>query len=411
MWTLRAVGDGVDVDLDGVGEVAVEEDRRVAGDLHGVADVAGELGVVADDLHGAAAEDVAGADDQGVADAFRDRHRLGGGAGDAVDGLAQVEAVEEGLEALAVLGEVDGVRGGAEDGDAGVVQGVGELQRGLAAELDDDAVQRAVLLLDAEDFEDVLEGEGLEVEAVGGVVVGGDGLGVAVDHDGLVAGFRQREAGVAAAVVELDALADAVGAAAEDDDLAGAGGAGFVLGVAAVLDLVGRVHVGGLRLELGAAGVDALEDRADAEALALGADAGLGAGGEGGEAGVGEAELLEAAERVRLAREAGLDQAGLLVDDLADAGEEPGVVAGDGVDLFVGEAVAHRLGGDAQAVGGLLREGLDDRGLGVGAVGAGDVDLVEAGEAGLERAERLLDRTRGRCGRSPSPRRRTSSRW
>ena len=49
-------------------------------------------------------------------------------------------------------------------------------------------------------------------------------------------------------------------------------------------------------------------------------------------------------------------EARLLVDDLADAGEEPGVVAGDGVDLVVGEAVAHRLGGEAQAVGGLGRE-------------------------------------------------------
>ena len=131
--------------------------------------------------------------------------------------------------------------------------------------------------------------------------------------------------------------------------------------------LVGRVHVGGLRLELGGAGVDALEDGADAEALALGADAGLGAGGEGGEAGVGEAHHLEPAQRVRLAREAGGAEAGLLVDDLADAGEEPRVVAGGGVDLVVGEAVAHGLGGEAEAVGGLGGEGLDDGGVGVGA--------------------------------------------
>ena len=136
------------------------------------------------------------------------------------DGLAQAEAVQQLLEALAVLGEVDGVGRGAEDRDAGVVQRVGELQRRLAAELDDDAVQRAVVLLDAQDLQHVLERQRLEVEPVGGVVVGGDGLGVAVDHDGLVAGVGQREAGVAAAVVELDALADAVRAAAEDDDLA-----------------------------------------------------------------------------------------------------------------------------------------------------------------------------------------------
>ena len=67
-----------------------------------------------------------------------------------LSGWREAEAVEERLEALAVLGEVDGVGRGAEDRDAGVVQGVGELERGLAAELDDDAVQRAVLLLDAE---------------------------------------------------------------------------------------------------------------------------------------------------------------------------------------------------------------------------------------------------------------------
>jgi hypothetical protein len=91
----------------------------------------------------------------------------------------------------------------------------GELERRLAAELHDDADG----LLDARDLEHVLERQRLEVEAVGGVVVGGDGLGVAVDHDGLEAGRAQREARVDAAVVELDALADAVGAAAEDHDL------------------------------------------------------------------------------------------------------------------------------------------------------------------------------------------------
>ena len=101
----------------------------------------------------------------------------------------------------------------------GLVQRVGELQRGLAAELDDDAVQRAVLLLDPQDFHHVLEGQRLEIEPVGGVVVGRDRFRVAVDHDRLVARVGQRVAGVAAAIVELDALADPVRAAAEDDHL------------------------------------------------------------------------------------------------------------------------------------------------------------------------------------------------
>ena len=63
----------------------------------------------------------------------------------------------------------------------------------------------------------VLGRQRLEVQAVRRVVVGRHGLGVAVDHHRLVAGVAQGEAGVDAAVVELDALADAVGTRAEDD--------------------------------------------------------------------------------------------------------------------------------------------------------------------------------------------------
>ncbi len=136
-------------------------------------------------------------------------------------GCFRLEIVEELLEPLAVLGEVDGVGRGAEDRDALGFERVGELQGRLAAELDDDAVEGAVFLLDPEDFEDVFQRQRFEIEPVGGVVVGADRLRVAVDHDGLVARIGQREAGVAAAIVELDPLADAVRAAAEDDDLLG----------------------------------------------------------------------------------------------------------------------------------------------------------------------------------------------
>ena len=97
-----------------------------------------------------------------------------------------------------------------------------QLERRLAAEGDDDAHQVAELLLRLDHVEDVLERERLEVQAVGRVVVGRDRLGVAVDHHGLEAGVGQGEAGVDAAVVELDALADAVGPRAEDDHLAAA---------------------------------------------------------------------------------------------------------------------------------------------------------------------------------------------
>src|SRR5207245_1603513 len=101
---------------------------------------------------------------------------------------------------------VAGGRRGAQGRDARLPQGHRELERCLAAELDDDA-ERPLLL---DDVQDVLEREGLEVEAIGGVVIGRHGLGVAVDHDRLHAKVPERERGVDAAVVELDPLTDAV---------------------------------------------------------------------------------------------------------------------------------------------------------------------------------------------------------
>ena len=67
----------------------------------------------------------------------------------------------------------------------------GELQRRLPAELDDDADELAVRLLDVEDLEHVLGGQRLEIEPVRRVVIGGDRLRIAVDHDRLVAGLRR----------------------------------------------------------------------------------------------------------------------------------------------------------------------------------------------------------------------------
>src|SRR3546814_1948696 len=67
----------------------------------------------------------------------------------------------------------------------------------------------------------------LEVQAVGGVVIGRDCFRVAIDHDGLVTVLAQGERCVHAAVVELDALPDPVRAAAEHDDLVAVGRLGL----------------------------------------------------------------------------------------------------------------------------------------------------------------------------------------
>ena len=153
------------------------------------------------------------------------------------------------------------------------------------------------LRLGVDDLEHVLERERLEVQPVARVVVGRDRLGVAVDHDRLEPGVGQRERRVHAGVVELDALADAVRAGAEDDDLAAVGR--LHLG----LEVVARVVVRRERGELAGARVDRLVDRADAEDVAHLARIRLAAeAAQLGDLRVGEAVVLREQEELGVER-------------------------------------------------------------------------------------------------------------
>ena len=94
-------------------------------------------------------------------------------------------------------------------------------------------------------------------------------------------------AGVDAAVVELDALPDAVGAGAQDHDARAVAAGDF-----ASPALVGLVVVGRRAGEFGRAGVDGLEDGHDAERLAVGAHVELGGAGKEGDFGIGKPVAL-----------------------------------------------------------------------------------------------------------------------
>ena len=116
------------------------------------------------------------------------------------------------------------------------------------------------------DRPDIFKGQRLEVEAVASVVVGRDGLRIAIDHDRLVAVITQRERRMAAAVVKLNSLPDTVGAAAENDDFL------LVGRRCLVFVFVGRIQVGREAFELGRASVNSLIDRHHTVLLAQVAD-------------------------------------------------------------------------------------------------------------------------------------------
>ena len=211
---------------------------------------------------------------------------------------------------------------------------------------------------------------------------------------------------MAAAIVELDALADAVGPAAQDDDFLLIAGIGFALRLAAHRRLVGRIHVGRQRLEFGGASVDTLVAGMNIERVAGGAHLRFLLAGELGQPRIGEAHGFEAAEALVVLGQAVRFDRSFGLDDGFDLAQEPGIIAGDLLDFRQRKAVPHRLGGVQQAVGRGPRQRGADRGLVVG-----ERDLVKAGEAGFQRPQRFLDATRRRCGRSPLLRPPISSTW
>ena len=236
----------VSVDEDGVFNALSENDAHVFADIF----------LVEGDDHVLTAQYVGGTEQNGVAQPFRGGNGFVGGHDGFAFGAFDAVFFQNGVEAFAVFGDVDAVGLGAEDVFAPFIQVFGELDGGLAAEGHDHAEG----FFRIENMADIFGSEGLEVEAVGGVEVGGNGFGVVVDQHYFIAGFFQRPYAVNRGVVELDALADADGAGAENDDLFFAGGMfgdelfGFVFFIE------GAVEIGGLRGEFPGAGVHHLVD-------------------------------------------------------------------------------------------------------------------------------------------------------
>ena len=174
------------------------------------------------------------------------------------------------------------------------------------------------------------------------------------------------------------------------------------------LVLVRRVHVRRVRLELGAARVDALVDRAHARGVARRAHLGLGRAGQRGDPAIAHAEPLVAAQVEPIA-------SSVASPTTLDLGER------DLADVMRGttdRSASARARARASARAGTPRPTWNSR--------SGDATAIARsmrGEVVAERRHRQVEARRGRsrasgspcraprgtCGRSPSPRRPTSS--
>ena len=142
------------------------------------------------------------------------------------------------------------------------LSGSARFKRRLSAKLHDHAHRSSARSFVLANGEHVFQGQRLEVEAITGVVIGRDRFRIAVDHDGLVTIVAQRKRRVAATVVKLDSLPDAIRPAAQNDHFLLVGRRGLVF------FFVGRVKIRRIAFEFGGAGVHAFVNRRDAVLLA-----------------------------------------------------------------------------------------------------------------------------------------------
>ena len=359
-----AVTQGVDVGLDRTLQEAIQVHRVVGTNARSLGHVIAQMLGIVGDHHAAAAQHIARTHQQRVADVRGHGLGLLKRGGLARRRVHDAQLVEQSGEALAVLGKVDGIGLGAHNVHTALLEHARQLKRSLAAERHHDAVGS----LNIDDIHDVLVGERLKVQTVRGVVVGRNGLGVAVDHDGLEAAGRQCVARVHAAVIELDTLANAVGAGAQDHRLGlvrrrGLVGSHALLGIRArAVDVLVRLVVvlRGAR-ELRSAGIDRLHDGDHAQTLAVGAHKALIGAGQRGNLGVTRAILLEQAHRVGVnVLHTQAADALLNLHHIVDAVEVPRIDAADGMDTRDIPAAAQGLDHKENAVLGRRCHGLSE---------------------------------------------------
>ena len=202
------IRDRVHLDLQSL-EVLVNQDLAARHGADRPAHVPPQLVAVAHDPHRAPADGLG----------LRD------GGGRAAYGLRDADRVERVRKGSAVLREVDCLDARAHDVDGCLVEGLGEVDRRLAAELH----QRAGDTFGLCYMKGAVEVERFEVEAVRGVEVGRDRFWVGVDHHSPHAGLTQRPRGVDRAVIELDALADSNRSGPDDQHGAHVNGIAFGL--------------------------------------------------------------------------------------------------------------------------------------------------------------------------------------
>jgi len=287
----RPVRERVDIGLESILEERIDEHRMPRRHPHGFREEPAQRVGVVHDPHRPSPQDVGGADQDRIPDAFRHGRRFLEGRGGAGRRLNHTQFPRDRLETAAILRPVDRLGRGAEDADALGLQSAGQAEGRLPAELH----HHPHRLLHMHNFEHILEGERFEVQGIRHVEVGGDGFRIRVDHHRPVPHLAELHRGPHTAVVELHSLPDPVRSAAEDDHGLPVTGADLVLVV------IAGIEVGGGGGKFPGAGVHHLVGGTNAQAMAFHADVLLRATTQISQLPIGEALSLHPAHQGAIA--------------------------------------------------------------------------------------------------------------
>ena len=219
---IAAVARRIHVEFRGLTEVFVDQQRTIWCE-EGLCEVGVELLVVAEDLHAAPPEHVRRTNQHWEADGLHRGPNVVRRGPCCPSRHAQPLTSSKGLEALPVARFIDGIAGGPHDGHVGSTlceQGAArfqrqrEVDRRLTPKLEEDAV----CLLPQHDFSNVLRDQRFEIQAVGGVEIGGHRFWIVVDQHCVFSSSPDGVHGMHTPIVELNALTDADGATADGHD-------------------------------------------------------------------------------------------------------------------------------------------------------------------------------------------------
>src|SRR6516165_842355 len=209
-----------------------------------------------------------------------------------------------------VFGHFNAPRLSSNDADAIGLESICKVQRSLTTELHDCGPTFFMLV----DIKNIFESQWLKVKFIARVVVGRNGFGVRVNHDGFKPFFSQRERGMNAAVIKLDTLTNSIRATPEDHDFLAGASSGFVFLA------ISRIIIGSVGFELGGTCVNQAIGRNDSLPNPLRPHVGFGGIREIRNLSIGESELFYSPEA-----ESPLSNSLFLINDLADIFQKPGI--------------------------------------------------------------------------------------